>query len=199
MTKNEVVVVPGSYCKPLKASELPEGFARFFPLFAPSTSTSSSSTASTDASSTPLVGSGTGLPSDLLLAVLEGLRTQVANVRAALERVEVRMISASLLLLYEADHVSAHKALKKLEEGPRNEEDESEDAENENEEDEEDEDEDEDEDKGAGPLFVARLIDFAHTRIALGEGPDEGVLKGIDTVLKLFDTRIGQVKSTLMA
>ncbi|TFK46382.1 SAICAR synthase-like protein [Heliocybe sulcata] len=41
--------------------------------------------------------------------------------------------------------------------------------------------------------YVARLIDFAHTKLTPGMGPDEGVLTGLDTVLKLLEGRIEEV------
>lgn len=40
---------------------------------------------------------------------------------------------------------------------------------------------------------VVRLIDFAHTRLKPGEGPDEGLLKGLDTLLTLLDGRIASL------
>ena len=62
------------------------------------------------------------------------------------------------------------------------------------EENEEDEGEDDDEDDRPGPPFVVKIIDFAHTHMAPGEGPDEGVLLGFDTVLRLLDARIAQIE-----
>lgn len=44
------------------------------------------------------------------------------------------------------------------------------------------------------PPFTFRLIDFAHTRLADGQGPDEGVLKGLETVLGLVRGRIAQLE-----
>ncbi|KAJ2992272.1 hypothetical protein NUW54_g7978 [Trametes sanguinea] len=41
--------------------------------------------------------------------------------------------------------------------------------------------------------------DFAHTKHVPGAGPDEGVLKGVDTVLRLLDGRIEQVKAVAAA
>ena len=49
--------------------------------------------------------------------------------------------------------------------------------------------------KRPGPPYIVKVIDFAHTRIVPGEGPDEGVLKGIDTTLDLLDQRIRQVQA----
>jgi 1D-myo-inositol-tetrakisphosphate 5-kinase/inositol-polyphosphate multikinase len=46
----------------------------------------------------------------------------------------------------------------------------------------------------SGPSFVVKIIDLAHTRLAPGEGPDEGVLLGFDTVLRLLDARIAQIE-----
>ncbi|KDN48891.1 SAICAR synthase-like protein [Tilletiaria anomala UBC 951] len=37
------------------------------------------------------------------------------------------------------------------------------------------------------PVANVKLIDFAHARLAQGEGPDEGVLKGLQTVVSLVE------------
>ncbi|KZT24103.1 SAICAR synthase-like protein [Neolentinus lepideus HHB14362 ss-1] len=42
--------------------------------------------------------------------------------------------------------------------------------------------------------YVVRLIDFAHTKLTPGRGPDEGILLGLDTVLKLLESRIEEVR-----
>ena len=62
--------------------------------------------------------------------------------------------------------------------------------------DENDEDVDEDEEDVPTPCSV-KLIDFAHTKFVPGEGPDLGSLKGLDTVLGLFDGRIEVVRVAL--
>ena len=54
--------------------------------------------------------------------------------------------------------------------------------------------EDEEEDEvGTGPPFAVKLIDFAHTKMVPGEGQDEGVIRGINTIVKLLEKRIGEV------
>ncbi|KAI6142227.1 hypothetical protein BKA82DRAFT_1007807 [Pisolithus tinctorius] len=53
-----------------------------------------------------------------------------------------------------------------------------------------DDDECEDEDEEDDPrLFRLSLIDFAHTRLVPGQGPDTGVLLGIDTLIRLIRER----------
>lgn len=42
--------------------------------------------------------------------------------------------------------------------------------------------------------FTVRLIDFAHTRLADGEGPDEGFLQGVRTVMELVQGRIRELE-----
>lgn len=96
----------------------------------------------------------------------------------------MRMVGGSLLIIYEADWARAKEGVEYLEEDDSEGED--------------DEDNDEDEDdakKRPGPPYIVKVIDFAHTRIVPGQGPDEGVLKGIDTTLSLLDKRIEQVKA----
>ena len=86
-------------------------------------------------------------------------------------------MGASLLIIYEADWTRAEESLTSFSED-------------------EDEKKDEDDESDSirpGPPFVVKLIDFAHTRLAPGEGPDQSVLLGMDTILKLLDVRLGEI------
>ena len=83
-------------------------------------------------------------------------------------------------MVYEADWEKAKLGLEKLK--------------NESGRTEEDEEDDEEEEDGIGPPYVIRMIDFAHTRFVPGQGPDEGVLLGLDTTIRLFEGRIKQLK-----
>lgn len=96
------------------------------------------------------------------------------------------MVGASLLIIYEADWTRAEQSLISFSE----EEDEKEDDDDI---DDDDDDEDGSNSKRPGPPFVVKLIDFAHTRLAPGEGPDQSVLIGMDTTLKLLDARLGEI------
>jgi len=96
------------------------------------------------------------------------------------------MVGGSLLVVYEADWTRAEEGMTRLAMTP----------------DEEDEDTEEESDSEGeegngpgrpGPPYMVKLIDFAHTHLAPGEGPDEGVLLGLDTVLRLLDGRISQL------
>ncbi|KAI0062119.1 SAICAR synthase-like protein, partial [Artomyces pyxidatus] len=180
-------VIPKAYGKSLAPADLPAGIARFFPVAA--------------------VGgqpeTNVGLPARTLLSVVAAIRSEVRAIRKVLCELEMRMVGGSLLIIYEAEHRRAEECVRWLKAHPDGvEEDEDEDAEDEDEEeameeDEEGEQDDEDEDEGdrpPGPPCTVKLIDFAHTRFKPGHGPDEGVLKGIDTVLALLDGRIEEVK-----
>ncbi|KAF9494056.1 SAICAR synthase-like protein [Pleurotus eryngii] len=162
------VNTPKSYGKSIKPADLPDGIARFFPVASPATTAENSNS---------------GLTRSTLLPILRGIREDVAELKDAFAQVDMRMVGGSVLIVYEADEDKAKEGLKLLEDGAFEEED-----------DEEDEDESEDEQNKPGPPFVAKLIDFAHTRIVPGEGPDEGVLLGLNTVLRLLDRRIGQIE-----
>ena len=48
-------------------------------------------------------------------------------------------------------------------------------------------------------LYTISLIDFAHTRVVPGEGPDQGVLLGMDTLIKLVAQRKEEVAASLKA
>lgn len=44
------------------------------------------------------------------------------------------------------------------------------------------------------PALTLKMIDFAHTWLAQGEGPDEGVLKGLKTFRSLVEERLEEVE-----
>ena len=108
------------------------------------------------------------------------------------------MVGGSLLIIYEADWARAEEGIKRYSEGDT-EMEEAGDAvkdgrkgvEDHDEEDEEDEDDDDDDEPR--PPFVVKLIDFAHTIVVPSKGPDEGVLLGIDTILRLLDGRLSEL------
>ncbi|KAF9480849.1 SAICAR synthase-like protein [Pholiota conissans] len=189
---------PKSYGKSIKPSELAEGLARFFPVGSPIPALLSES------DGTP----SHGLPRDTLIPLLKAIRSEIAMIREILASVEMRMVGGSLLIIYEADWekaaVSIQKHLERQEEATRRREvgvmknayeDEDENDEDEDEEDEDEDEEDEDGPPKLGPPFIVKLIDFAHTRLKPGYGPDVGVLRGVDTVLNLLDTRLESVLS----
>ncbi|KAI0085932.1 SAICAR synthase-like protein [Irpex rosettiformis] len=175
---NSPIIIPKSYGKTIKSSQLPEGIRRFFPMLTDS-----------DKSKRPPEESGTGIPPDVLLPILECLREDIAEIKSALEQAEIRMVGGSLLIVYEADLETAREGVKYWVDGEGVEDEE---------ENEEGEDSDEEEEGGQkkrpGPPYRVKLIDFAHTHHMPGGGPDEGIVFGVDTVLKLLDERIAEVK-----
>ncbi|KIJ63405.1 hypothetical protein HYDPIDRAFT_92519 [Hydnomerulius pinastri MD-312] len=46
-------------------------------------------------------------------------------------------------------------------------------------------------------LYTVSLIDFAHTRVVPGQGPDKGVLKGLDTLIGLVERRKKAVEAIM--
>jgi 1D-myo-inositol-tetrakisphosphate 5-kinase/inositol-polyphosphate multikinase len=156
---------------------LPDGIAKFFPIHSEQ--------------------SPQGLPKEQLLPILEAIRRRVATIRDVFARLEIRVVGGSFLILYESDLERAKQGIAIIEEEGAEDDDDEEDAEDDDdEEDEDDEDEDEDEENPKlGPPRLVKLIDFAHTKVVPGEGPDKGVLLGMDTTLKLLDGRIAQIKA----
>ena len=96
------------------------------------------------------------------------------------------MVGASLLIIYEADWTRAEQSLISFSEDEDEKDDDDVDDDN-------NDDEDESISKRPGPPFVVKLIDFAHTRLAPGEGPDQSVLTGMDTILNLLNARLGEI------
>jgi inositol-polyphosphate multikinase len=177
------------YGKSIKASDLPDGVARFFPI-APTPSTEPKE----------CVTPSLGLPKSILLPILESLREDVAEILEAFQDIHLRMVGGSLLIVYEGDWERAAEGVKLfgLDESSDIEERENNDEDERDDEDDEDDGEEEGEEGGQkrpGPPYTVKLIDFAHTRIKLGQGPDQGVLLGLSTVRKLLDGRIEQVRT----
>ena len=181
LATGKAVNTPKAYGKSIKPADLPEGIARFFP-FGGALDALQEPAANGDNGAKPWTG--TGLPLDLLLPILESMREDIAEIRAALAQMDLRMVGGSLLIIYEADLDRAREGLKWMEEAPEDEDEE-----------EEEEEDNEDDEKRVGPPYIVKLIDFAHTKIVPGIGPDEGVLKGVDTVLRLLDGRIEQAEA----
>ncbi|KAH9045457.1 SAICAR synthase-like protein [Lactarius pseudohatsudake] len=179
------VIFPKNYGKTIRVSELGAGVARFFPI-----SGSMIGLPGAEAGGRMDVG----LPRTLLLPVLKSIRKSVQEIRDAMSVIEMRMVAGSLLIVYEGDWDRAEMGVQWLAEqatsdgGGR----ESEGAmEEDSEEDSDSGDESDDElSGGSKPPCVVKVIDFAHVRFKAGEGPDRGVLKGLDTVLSLLDGRI---------
>ncbi|KAH8999161.1 hypothetical protein EDB92DRAFT_1932562 [Lactarius akahatsu] len=179
------VIFPKNYGKTIGVSELGAGIARFFPI-----SGSTIGLPGAEAGGRMDVG----LPRALLLPVLKSIRKSVQEIRDAMSVIEMRMVGGSLLIVYEGDWDRAEMGVQWLAKqaasdgGGR----ESEGAtEEDSEEDSESGDESDDEHSGGSkPPCVVKVIDFAHVRLKAGEGPDRGVLKGLDTVLSLLDGRI---------
>ena len=153
------------YGKQIKVSDLPDGMVRFFPV-APTVHPS-------DSSQPPL-----GLSQPLLLPILECLREDVAEMKEAVQQVHLHMVGRSLLIVYEGDWEEAAEGINTFfKEGDSDDQ--------EREQDKEDDEEDDDESGGDDgkkrphPPYCVKLIDFAHTRMKPGEGPDEGVLLGL--------------------
>ncbi|KAI4522549.1 SAICAR synthase-like protein [Schizophyllum commune Loenen D] len=185
---NTPVNTPKSYGKSIKVTDLPDGIAKFFPVAHASTGDPSSTNTQTTSDTQPTPT--TGLPSSTLLPILRDIRRDVAAIREHLSKIEMRMVGGSVLIIYEADWERAAEAAARI--GTPEEED---DEEIDSDEDEDEGKDDESQQNKPGPAFVVKLIDFAHTRLAPGEGPDAGVLLGLDTTLKLLDGRIAQVET----
>ena len=164
---------PKAYGKSIRPAELPDGIANFFPVgmaVPPSLQT---------------VMSSSGLPRDTLILVLRAIRAEIAAIREVLATLEFRMVGGSMLIIYEAEWARAAESIKKYLEH-----EEEEILAEEEEDDDDDDDDDDDPETKLGPPLLVKLIDFAHTALKPGEGPDTGVLSGVDTLLKLLDGRL---------
>ena len=169
------MVTPKAYGKALKVSELPEGIRRFFP--------SRSSASSGECKSNP------GLSPEYLLPIIRGILDDIYQIRDALETLEMRMIASSFLVVYEGDEEAVREAAGDIQAEKSNPAAKS--ASNEGDSD------DSCSSSEPNPVYAVKLIDFAHTRFVPGEGPDQRLLKGVDTVIQLFEARAKEVEEEL--
>jgi len=175
-------VTPKSYGKSIKAAELPTGTAKFFAVVAED-------------------GMGPGVRKDLLVPILKGVLEDVREIRKAVAQTEVRMVGGSILIVWEGDESALEAALDRKLDAHMNSEPTSV----------VDSDVTSEVDGPAGgasgvsseygagrrvgPPHLVRMIDFAHTHPVPGLGPDDGVLKGIDTVLSLLRGRLAELEA----
>jgi len=187
------ITTPKSYGRSITKEQLPEGIEMFFPVpLAPYPASGVSE-------------SHPGLPPLLLHRVLTTLEANLEELKTAISNIEMRMVGGSILIVYEGDWERASKALSTPSGALTTEEEDSDDDEVEVEIDENgqiilesipDEVMDEEEEHQA-PLCSLSLIDFAHTRLTKGQGADEGVLKGIQTMIDLVRQRRENVAAML--
>jgi 1D-myo-inositol-tetrakisphosphate 5-kinase/inositol-polyphosphate multikinase len=151
-----------------------------------------------------------------MLRLLDILDEELSSLETTLQKFEARFVGASVLIVYEGDPdrldlaLDRHDALK-ARTAPHAARDftrEGDESSDDDEEEEEEEDEEStttsDDDSMDGqrsdarkarrcPPIVVRMIDFAHTWLVQGEGPDVGVLKGLDTLRGLVGLRKEEV------
>lgn len=184
------ILTPKSYGKLIKKEQLPDGIEMFFPV----------SSAPYPIPPNPIETSEAdvskpGLPPILLHCVLTTLQADLEELKATISNIEMRMVGGSVLIVYEGDWERASKAPSTPSGTAMTEEDEDDEVEVEIDENgqivlESIPDEAiEEEDEPQAPLCCLSLIDFAHTRLIDGAGPDEGVLKGIQTMIDLVRQR----------
>ncbi|KAK5733310.1 hypothetical protein LTR17_009799 [Elasticomyces elasticus] len=131
-------------------------------------------------------GLTTGLRKDEAAELLETIEAEVAKARNALERLESRMYSASILIVYEGDTAALENLMGGVPKTPRLQEKAPTLGEVQQSEDEE-EAEDEDEPPMA---YQVKMIDFAHATWTPGQGKDENVITGLKNIEKQMDMLI---------
>ncbi|KAJ3847802.1 SAICAR synthase-like protein [Lentinula lateritia] len=175
------IITTKSYGKSLKKDQLPEGMRRVFPVLAYTSSTASSNV---PYSAFKQPRTDLGLPPDLLLPILRSIHTSLTHLHSIMKEVELRMVGGSLLVLWEGNEQRAREGVDEyLDSDDDDEGDTSSDEDDEN----------SHRRKPSAP-YALSLIDFAHTRFVPGQGPDLGVLLGLDTFAKLIEGRILEVE-----
>lgn len=188
----EPIVYGKGYGYSLKPEQLQEGIENFFPCHL-----------GTSFPTNP----NTGLPADTILTLLTSLYDSLADLRKALAGTHMRMVGGSVLIIYEGDRERAAAASGRGG-GPGSLEDVEDEVDDEAESDQIEVEIDEqgeivmestpgDTSEASSSsctdpqprLYTISLIDFAHTRVVPGEGPDQGVLMGMDTLIGLVARR----------
>jgi 1D-myo-inositol-tetrakisphosphate 5-kinase/inositol-polyphosphate multikinase len=97
------------------------------------------------------------------------IKDELEYIYEVLQKKELRMVSASILIIYEGDEQAFEQ---KLAQGNS-----MADEENDSEDDQND----------YPPIFRVKLIDFAHSKLTPGEGPDLNSLHGVTSLIDIFD------------
>jgi inositol-polyphosphate multikinase len=121
-----------------------------------------------------------GVDADLAARLLRDFIKDIRKLQESLEASESRMFSSSILLVYEGDgeaYLEKERELSVAAVCPQK-------VESEDEDDEDLSDEDEEEEK---KLYAVKIIDFAHATWTPGLGPDENMLQGVRSVLKILE------------
>lgn len=128
-------------------------------------------------------GLASGLKVDEAAELLETIEAEISKARHMLERLESRMYSASILIVYEGDAAALDTLMGGQPKTPRLQEKAPTLGEVQK-----SEDEEEDEDEEQPPTaYKVRMIDFAHAAWTPGQGNDENVIDGLKNVEKQMD------------
>lgn len=203
---SEPILTPKSYGRSIKKEQLPDVTEMFFPV---SSAPYPSPPNSTETSDSDVSKPQSGLPAILLHCVLTTLQADLEELKATIANIEMRMVGGSILIVYEGDWERAWKTLS-MPSGTATTEEEEEEDDDDDDEVEVEIDENgqlvlesipdeaiEEEEEHQALLCSLSLIDFAHTRLIDGAGPDEGVLKGIQTMINLLRQRKDKIAAML--
>lgn len=125
-------------------------------------------------------GSGSDRSQEQRRAVLELCEGVLESMEETLATEESRMYSSSILFVYEGDEEALHRAFDGAKEMQERE------GEKEARDDGEDDESDDDALDKLPKIFAVKLIDFAHARWTPGQGPDQNMLRGIQSVRKVL-------------
>ncbi|KAG8768623.1 hypothetical protein FRC12_005454 [Ceratobasidium sp. 428] len=128
------------------------------------------------------------VPREHLLNVLGAVHSKLLEIQHALAETEIRMVGGSVLIVWEGDPTALARAIETAESGR--------DVLQESDDEGEDEEELDESARKPGPVCVVKLIDFAHTQMVPGEGPDGGVMMGLGVTIKLLEGRIHDLRKS---
>lgn len=124
--------------------------------------------------------------------LVDRLWREVSSIQYILENEEIRMYSASILMVYEGDPDALESMVKYRAEGGKivaaeaNETDAADEEDGEGDDEEEEEEEHEDEEVKQ-KIHEVVIIDFAHAHWTPGQGPDENALRGVRSIREILE------------
>jgi 1D-myo-inositol-tetrakisphosphate 5-kinase/inositol-polyphosphate multikinase len=127
-----------------------------------------------------------GITEDHARIVLWNFLNELKDVEQILLTKESRMYSASLLFVYEGHPEAFKSALDAIENAPDPKPDVGEEAE---------EEDDDREDEERSKVHALKLIDFAHAKFQNGLGPDQNMLAGVKSTIRVLELLLKEISA----
>ncbi|KIV99233.1 uncharacterized protein PV09_09097 [Verruconis gallopava] len=136
-----------------------------------------------------------GITEDHARIVLWNFLSELRDIEQILQSKESRMYSSSLLFVYEGNPEAFQRALDAITNAPVPKRKTNESNEEGEGDDDEGEEYDDDEEEDLPKVHAVKLIDFAHAKIEDGLGPDENMLAGVRSTIRILETLLKEISA----